>query len=135
MHVPKAERVARWIACSEQDLDVARRLRNVHPNLACYHAQQASEKALKAYLTELQGDSVATHLAHVLVRALEELSVKLPAVVEQSAVSLDAVYLPTRHPDALDFADAACTFGTEDADLALARAERVIGWVRSGLFG
>jgi len=47
---PRAEG-ERWLSQSERDLDDARYLREGgRHNLACYQAQQAAEKALKAVL-------------------------------------------------------------------------------------
>lgn len=131
MHVPKRERVTRWLDACAQDLDAATTLLDAHPNLACYHAQQASEKALKAVITEVHGDAFPTHLAYVLLRALRDLGVAPPHEVEDAAASLDAYYLPTRYPDALDFADAARTYRRDDGERAIARALRVAEWARS----
>ena len=128
MHVPKPERVARWRASALADRDLAADIVERFPNLACYHAQQAIEKSLKAAITGLQGDTVATHLGRVLLRALGDLGVEIPETVRSAVLAADAYYLPTRHPDALDFADAAATFGPEEARAAVALADLVMAW-------
>ncbi len=98
-------------------------------HLACYHAQQSAEKALKAAITALHGDAVPTHLGRILLAALAEFGVAVPATVRDAALALDAYYLPTRYPAALDFADPAATFGRDEALRALARADAVLAWV------
>jgi HEPN domain-containing protein len=110
MHVPQAERAARWRAYAQGDREAAERLAVDLWHVACFHAQQASEKALKALLTRIQGDAVPTHLAHVLLQAL------------------DRYYIPTRYPDALNFADATLVYSTKDARQAIEWADTVLSW-------
>lgn len=89
-------------------------------HVACFHAQQASEKALKALLTRITGDAVPTHNAHLLLRALSDLGEAVPDSVVGAANALDRYYIPTRYPDALDFADAALVYNALDAAQAIA---------------
>jgi HEPN domain-containing protein len=129
MHVPKSERVARWRAAAQQDHDLAAEIVERYPHLACYHAQQAIEKALKARITSLQGDTVPTHLGRILLSALAALGAHPPSDVRDAILAADAHYIPTRYPDALDFADAAMTFNASEARQAVERATRVLMWV------
>ncbi|MGH7728400.1 MAG: HEPN domain-containing protein [Vulcanimicrobiaceae bacterium] len=129
MHVPKDERVARWRAAAQQDRDLAQSIVKTFPHLACYHAQQAAEKALKAAITALQGDAVPTHLGRTLLAALSDLGALPPGEVRVAVLALDAYYIPTRYPDALDFADAAAMYGAEEARAAVAQADLVLRWV------
>ena len=128
MHVPPAERAARWLAYARADRAAAERLAVDLWHVACFHAQQASEKALKALLTRIQGDAVPTPLAHVLLRALSELGEAVPDDVASAANALDRYYIPTRYPDALDFADAALVYSTQDARQAIGWADTVLRW-------
>lgn len=51
--VDAAEEAGRWLAYAEDDLRLAKAvlsMTDVKPGQACYHAQQAGEKALKAVL-------------------------------------------------------------------------------------
>lgn len=57
MHVPLDERVAAWFVAGESDLRVAETLRDTPAHVACFHAQQGVEKALKAIVTRLSGDA------------------------------------------------------------------------------
>jgi len=128
MHVPPAERAARWLAYARTDRMAAERLAHDLWHVACFHAQQASEKALKALLTRITGDAVPTHNAHLLLRALSDLGEAVPDSVVGAANALDRYYIPTRYPDALDFADAALVYNALDAAQAIAWADLVLAW-------
>ncbi|MEW6400091.1 MAG: HEPN domain-containing protein [Bacillota bacterium] len=56
--------VRRWLTYAQEDLTAARRLahdEDVAPRQACWLAQQAAEKALKAALCSAQVDFPRTH--------------------------------------------------------------------------
>ncbi len=108
-------------------------LRPTQPHLACFHAQQAIEKALKALLTRVVGDVPLTHLSGVLLEALHACGVLIPETVRNEALESDKYYLPTRYPDALGFADAALAFGSRSAGAAIEGAASVAVWVNSQL--
>ena len=60
---------ARWLRYAEEDLITAETLlaqAHIPPRQACWHAQQAAEKALKAVLIFLQIDFPRTHDLNVL---------------------------------------------------------------------
>ncbi len=68
---------ARWLRYAEEDLITAETYLNdprVPPRQACWHAQQAAEKALKAVLIFLQIDFQRTHDLNVLRDLLPESS-------------------------------------------------------------
>ena len=129
MHVPPADRAARWQAHAQLDRSAAERTADDLWLVACFHAQQASEKSLKALITIVSGDSVPTHAAATLLRALADLGEAVPQNVALAANALDRFYISTRYPDALDFADASLVFSTDDARRAIAWADAVMTWV------
>lgn len=133
MQIPVAERARRWRAYAAADRAAAERLAPDLWHVACFHAQQASENGLKAVLTLLHGDVVPTHLAQVLLRGIADLGEAIPDDVAAAANSLDRYYVPTRYPDALDFADAAVVYRVEDALQAIAWADTVLRWCDSRL--
>lgn len=128
MHVPPSERAARWQAHARVDRVAAERLAEELWLVACFHAQQASEKSLKAVITFVSGDAMPTHAAQTLLRALADLGELVPGDVARAANALDRFYIPTRYPDALDFADASLVFTTDDARRAISWADTVIAW-------
>jgi len=69
-------------------------------HLACFHAQQAAEKMLKAYIIFLGRPVPKTHN----LRELYERIVPKPSGIsefKESIKILDQYYIPTRYPDAL----------------------------------
>lgn len=90
----------RWLAFSRDDLRAAEvLLKEEVYSLACFHAQQAVEKALKALLASRHPDQnlPRTHSISELMARLGEVCAQLLDAVD----TLDAFYIPTRYPDAL----------------------------------
>lgn len=97
--VDRREEAAAFLATAEQDLEsagddfAAERYHN-----ACYMAEQASEKAVKAILI-LEGEFVAEHeVADVLGRVSDEEGLGLETVVDAAAFLEQYASIP-RYPD------------------------------------
>jgi len=66
----------RWLSQAENDVSAAKLLKDAgYCNLACFHAQQAAEKALKGFLYSKGADNVWGHS----VARLMEAPIPLPA--------------------------------------------------------
>ncbi|MEO6991429.1 MAG: HEPN domain-containing protein [Candidatus Baltobacteraceae bacterium] len=130
MNVDKAARARAWLANAEGDLLAVTRLLDDLPHLACFHAQQAAERALKAVLTHREGDVPLTHLIRELLAACRDSGEVVPNLVERHALSLEKYYVPTRYPDALGWADAASAYDRGDAEEARADATAVVTWAK-----
>ncbi|MDP2720514.1 MAG: HEPN domain-containing protein [bacterium] len=91
---------------------------------ACFSAQQAAEKALKAYLL-YKGKRLKK--IHSLVALLEECRELDPSFekLRTRCARLTVYYVTTRYPDIIDFAE----FSKEKAVEALELAKRVVGFV------
>ncbi len=94
-----------WLEQAAVDLQVAEELQEKFPAAACFHAQQAAQKAVKSicYAGGIGGNATRAHYLNDLYRLLEGLAplrALLPPLEEVSA--LDAFYVPTRYPDAWD---------------------------------
>ncbi len=121
--------VALWLEAAGVDLRAAAVLLNEEIfELACFHAQQAVEKALKGPLVERSGTHPKGH-------SLEQL-LSMPEVSEEErrrwraeSRRLDEYYLPTRYPDAMP-PGAAAGPAREHADTALADATRIVREIR-----
>jgi HEPN domain-containing protein len=116
--------VQAWLEYAEADLDVARR--SLQPparlGLACNLAQQAAEKALKAYLVSLGVPRVPrTHDLELLAERIVEAGGEAPEA-EAAAVLTDYA-VEARYPESPAPAP-------EEADYALVLAERVVSFVR-----
>jgi HEPN domain-containing protein len=90
-----------WLDRAQDDLNAAHALLN-YPDLthvAAFHAQQATEKALKAALEEYDLGLLKTHS---LTRLLEVVNSRLTVVLDQDMLDrLEAVYIEARHPSEL----------------------------------
>jgi HEPN domain-containing protein len=111
-----------WFTSAENDLTVARDYAERIPTIACFHAREAAEKALKGLLVIACGDAPRTHLASTLVDELLRNDAALPAEAAMLAKSLDKFYAPTRYPDALGGGDPNSAFIGSDARSALQAA-------------
>ncbi len=90
----------RWYAQARDDLGAARTSRNAgHHEWACFQAQQAAEKGLKAFLF-LQGKRrFISHSIQELLREAQDLDPAFRDVAK--ARRLDEYYIPTRYPNGL----------------------------------
>ena len=116
----------RWLEQARRNLDDARyAAAGSRWNLACFLAQQAAEKALKAFLYGRGAEAVWGHsVAELCVdaarhdRAFDDLRAE--------AGALDQYYIPTRYPNGLPGGIPADAYTQADAERALARSAAVI---------
>jgi HEPN domain-containing protein len=89
-----------WLKLAHDDLKAGEStLRDNIFNISCFHAQQAAEKALKAFLVD---SNVSHPKTHNLVD-LNELCAKINSEFSglmAKLVTLNQFYAPTRYPDA-----------------------------------
>ncbi len=117
-----------WFTQAERDLEQARdsRAANRH-EWACFAAQQAAEKALKALHLALNQEA----WGHVVARLLEELSGGAPAELVDKAKVLDNFYVATRyangHPEGAPFEH----YGRIQSDQAIQYAGEIIEFARA----
>jgi HEPN domain-containing protein len=122
-------RVEDWLRQAEKDLKHARNsIASQDFEWACFAAQQAAEKALKALYQKLGGE----FLGHSLLKMMRELpeEARPPESLEARASALDKLYIPTRYPNGFDSGAPADYFSAEDAGKAVVDAQAVIDFVR-----
>jgi HEPN domain-containing protein len=127
-----AERSGDWLSQAEHDCQHARNATADRDyDWACFAAQQAGEKALKALVARLGGDAWG-HSLLALVTALTE---REPGVapLREAAIALDRFYIPTRYPNGFDAGAPHEYFLEADARQAIAHAEAIIEFVRRRL--
>ena len=91
----------RWLRQAESDLRAASdSLGAAHYDWACFQAQQAAEKALKALLYAEGRTAVLSHSVADLIAHAGEYTNDLSRLKDE-AKYLDTVYLATRYPNAL----------------------------------
>lgn len=121
----------KWLRQALADLEAARvSLAAGHFEWSCFQAQQAAEKAMKAFLYARGYTSILTHS----LKELTSEAVKLEPVfrnVASAARRLDTFYVPTRYPNGLagDMTPAEF-YEQEDAEQCLSFAESILTIVK-----
>lgn len=96
----KAEVVGEWLAKAAQDLDVAHFLLASQPKfaeIAVFHAQQAAEKSLKAFLTAHDIRFRKIHDMNEIGNSILKIDSSLHAVIER-AKTLNPFAVEIRYP-------------------------------------
>jgi HEPN domain-containing protein len=118
-----------WLRQGELDLAAARDAHRAgHDEWACFAAQQAAEKAVKA-LHESLGTEAWGHSVVELLRGLSD----VPADVIDAAKVLDKHYIPSRYPNSHPAGAPGDLYTGAEAERALQDAERVIEHVKGRL--
>lgn len=124
------DRSGDWLRQSLRDMEQARDSRSADRHeWACFAAQQAAEKAVKALHLHLGQEA----WGHVVRKLIEELppSVAVPTALLDKARVLDSFYLPTRyangHPEGSPFEH----YGSLQSEEAIKYAGEVIEFCRS----
>ena len=132
MKDPKGE-AARWLAQAEYDLRAAQT--NADNELyayACFIAQQAAEKALKAFLYGQGERHVVGHSVGELCRRAAKGNPAFGKAATRLG-RLDRYYIPTRYPNGLPSGIPAEVFYADDAVLALTLARETLDLVKQNL--
>lgn len=120
-------RAGDWFAQAERDLEQAQASREAgRHEWACFAAQQAAEKAVKALHLSLRQEA----WGHVVARLLRELPLSAPELLIDKARVLDNFYIPTRyangHPEGAPFEH----YGPLQSDEAIRYAGEILEYVR-----
>jgi HEPN domain-containing protein len=124
-----AEEAKRWLETALNDYDAALILKKHNKySLACFHAQQAAEKAMKA-LCFLMNDDPWGHSIHKLLNQFSEKHPKFKktlSILDAGAMRLDQFYIPTRYPDGIPDIAPDKAYGKEDASTGIKYAEKFL---------
>jgi HEPN domain-containing protein len=127
-----ANRHADWFRQAEADLRHARNaLEDGDHEWACFAAQQAAEKALKA-VVQARGGEAWGHSVTILVGDLGE-RLDIPAGLLDAARRLDKHYIPTRYPNGFDAGAPTDYYTAPEADAAISDAEMILEFSRDSL--
>ena len=122
---PRAE-AERWRRQAANDLDFARvALRERFYAQACFVAQQAAEKAVKAVAYGLGERAVLGHSLVTLISRYKDRVPELKDLRELSGI-LDQYYVPTRYPNGLAGGVPFEAFGESQAVAAVDGADRFV---------
>lgn len=123
-----------WFDQAQRDLEHARHdLAEGYHEWACFSAQQAAEKALKAVYQKVGGEA----WGHSVKRLLEELSSALyvaPELIDCGRI-LDRFYIPTRYPNGFDYGKPADYYTAADSQTAIGCAETILRFCAGCLSG
>ena len=127
-----AERSRDWMAQAERDLRHARNARNDGDHeWACFAAQQAAEKSVKALAVRLGGEPWG-HSVTALLQALPESSKPDAALVDRAKV-LDKHYVQPRYPNGFDTGAPGDYYTAAEAETAIQHAEVILAFCRDRL--
>ncbi|MBI4499430.1 MAG: HEPN domain-containing protein [Chloroflexi bacterium] len=124
------DRSADWLAQAERDLEVARHLlEGGFYEWACFVAQQAAEKAVKALYQHLHGEAWG-HAVTVLLESLPE-EHHPPADLVEKAKALDRYYIQPRYPNGFERGAPKDYYTRKDAEAAVSDAQAILAFCAS----
>jgi len=124
------EAAKRWLSQAEHDLAASEASRAAgHHEWACFQAQQAAEKALKAFLYAHGERDVHLHSIRALLTVCHEFDLGFDQFRE--AADLDQYYTPTRNPNGLPDTAPHEFYGEEHAERCLSHARPLLSFVTS----
>ena len=124
----------RWYQQSVDDLEAASALLSAQKYAqACFYAQQAAEKSLKAVWYFLDLDPWG-HSCGRLITTLPEAEQKELLGVLDTALALDKLYIPTRYPDALAELTPSEAFTKPEGTAAIASAQKILDCVEARIY-
>ncbi len=120
-----------WLAYAESDLNLARLAKGrkeILPEQACFHAQQAAEKSLKAVFLFKRIEFPLIHDIEELIELAQQNGLVLPKEI-RDAGSLTPYAVEARYPGHLE------ELAPSDVDEAIRLAEPVLRWASEILGG
>ena len=121
----------RWLRSANEDVTYAQVARGANYHApACFHAQQAAEKAVKAIHYGRGARVVIGHNVRALIEALVPAVAALTTLLDD-ARDLDVFYIPTRYPNGLESGTPGEAFGPQQSARALAAADAILTAARS----
>lgn len=125
MKDPRGE-AERWLEQARRDLEAAEGIfAQGYWWIACFQAQQAAEKAVKAFLYGVGERMVLGHSVAQLVREASQHNASFDQL-RLAASALDRFYIPTRYPNGLPGGIPADSYSEQDARQAIEMAKAVL---------
>ncbi len=117
-----------WLTQADLDLEMAEQAARMERHeWACFVAQQAAEKAVKALHLWCGQDA----WGHVVARLLKELPTDVPDDLVQKAKVLDGYYIPTRYPNGHPAGAPAEHYGPLHSGPAVDYAREIVAFARA----
>ena len=119
------ERSKDWLDEARGDLEHARNdVDGGFYNWACFSAQQAAEKAIKAVFQRMGAEAWGHSAADLLKELLKKHDI--PEELLDGALELDKAYIPTRYPNAHPSGSPRSRYTKEEARRLIGYAERIV---------
>jgi len=125
-HLHESQRWLRQALQDQEDAVYVNKGKRYH--LACFLAQQAAEKALKAFLYAQGAEHVWGHSVIELCADAAQFDSGFQAL-KKAAAWLDKYYIPTRYPNGLPGGIPSEVFQEEDGAMALEKASKIIAYI------
>lgn len=127
-------RAADWLRQARRDLNHARNaLADGDFEWACFAAQQAAEKSVKAVYEHLHGEGWG-HSVGKLLKDLPAPHSPTPELIDR-ALRLDKHYIPTRYPNGFPTGAPGDYFTRPEAEQAIQDAEAVLAFCTAAVPG
>ncbi len=132
MHEADVE-AKRWLEAAREDVDYARHAASggFHAP-ACFHAQQAAEKAVKSVHYRRGARAVIGHNVRALIESVTPRELSLDRLVD-AARELDLLYIPTRYPNGLAAGTPSQAFSAAQSARAIDLAEQIVEAARQAV--
>lgn len=132
------EEAVRWLTTGQDDLESAVILqKNSKHAHACFHAQQAVEKAVKGLWYFYDADPWG-HSILKLIQDLEEVETEAFSILEpfsEDARKLDRLYIPTRYPNGLPDITPEMAYSDDDSVSSINAAQKILEEVAKVIMG
>ena len=124
---------ARWLAQAQHDIRAAALTqREKFPEIACFLAQQAAEKGLKAFLYTQGERPVLGHATHLLLPRCAEYDETFAPLLDLCR-QLDQYYISTRYPNGVPDGIPHDVYTDSQAAQAVAAAQKRLAFVEKQL--
>lgn len=124
------ERSKDWLEAAESDIKHAQNdMQDGFYNWACFSAQQAAEKAVKAVFQKMGAEAWGHSVADLLRELIKRYPI--PEELLNGALELDKAYIPTRYPNAHPSGSPKDLYTKEEAKRLIKHAERIVKFCSS----
>ncbi|MCP4753823.1 MAG: HEPN domain-containing protein [Proteobacteria bacterium] len=123
-----SDRSRDWFAQAERDLEHAEKdVADGYYEHACFEAQQAAEKAVKAVFQCLHMEAWGNRVSKLLQELTGTEKTPSKDLIDDGKL-IDQYYIPTRYPNGFESGAPMDYYTEEQADDAVGRAKKIIGW-------
>jgi HEPN domain-containing protein len=125
------ERSKDWLNQAQRDIAQAdASLRDGFYEWACFAAQQAAEKAVKAVIQSVGGEAWGNSVASLMDALPDNLR---PSDLREEALELDQAYIPSRYPNVHPAGFPGSTYTRKMAERLIGYARRIVAYCQEAV--